>query len=62
MISPAKQKAGIPLTPQEEVNYSTATDVYRGLKLSSPTPLLTPERQVRVYKRDLPAGIPPPNR
>ena len=53
----AKQKAGIPLTPQEEVNYSTATDVYRGAET-----ILDPSTggQVRVYKRDLPAGIPPP--
>ena len=53
----AKQKAGIPLTPQDEVNYSTATDVYRGAET-----ILDPSTggQVRVYKRDLPAGIPPP--
>ena len=53
----AKQKAGIPLTPQEEVNYSTATDVYRGAEtITDPST----GGQVRVYKRDLPAGIPPP--
>jgi hypothetical protein len=54
----AKKRSGIPLTPQEELNYSSAADVYRGVEIITDP---STGGQARIYKRDLPAGFPSPS-
>ena len=53
----AKRNQGIPLTPQEEVNYSTAADVYQGMETIKND---VTKETVQVPKRPLPPGIPEP--
>jgi spore germination cell wall hydrolase CwlJ-like protein len=53
----AKKNQGIPLTPQEEVNYSTAADVYQGMETIKND---VTKETVQVPKRPLPPGIPEP--